>query len=189
MPTTLFRVVNQGLISRSLLIDKIDRSQGNFEGYAQKAKQAVYVPLNNPNDLAVKGYIDMVPTDEVLLSSVGKGTLAKLTTAGHVTVTAFNSTLKATAVISNAVNAATLTTITGTTMASLAPDITYITLTNLSGVTQTLTDLIIIGAGGSNVFTTTSIVIEDALVTIGTPTTGWKVQVKANSKQSNVFTL
>ncbi len=275
MSTTLFRVVNQGLVANSILIDKIDRSQGNSLGYAQKAKQAVYVPYKNPLDTTVRGYIDMVPTDEVLLSMSGNGTLAELKSNGYVTVTGFSSALKARAVITAASHSAAAevgsqigtaadiaaavggkatvtgltgmttgsvghelvissgdaanngtftitnyisatsvkianpaavddshtaavhweeetearTTIAGTTMASLSPDITYVILTNLSGATQTITDQVILAAGAPNSFTTTSIIIQDALVTIGTPTTGWTVQVKANSKLSNTFTL
>jgi len=276
MPTTLFRVVHQGLVNRSLLIDKVDKSQGNSEGYARKAKQAIYVPRTNSVDTTVAGYIDMVPTDEVLLSS-NNGTLAGLVTAGHVTVTAFNSTLKATPVITNVVHAAAAavggqtgsaasittvvsgvatvtgltgmvtgsvghdleisgaasganngtfriveyvsatsvkiantsavasdanngsivwteytvdrTTITGTTFASLSPDVTYVTLTNASNVSQVFTDQALIAAVDPTSFSTSSIVIADELVTIGTPTTGWKVTIMANSKTSNTFTL
>lgn len=276
MPTTLFRVTNQGLIKNSILIDKIDQSQGNSEGYAQKAKQAVYVPLLNPLDKTAKGYLDMIPTDEVLLS-VAKGTIAGLVARGILTVTAFSSALTGTPTVSasthlTAVNqggqsgaAATIsavvagvatltgltgmvagsvgrdltitgaatganngtfriveyvsatsvkirnaaavfpdansgsiawqektsprTTITGTLMASLAPDVTRVTITNLSNTTQVITDSAIIAAGAPNSFGTSAIVIQDALVTIGTPTTGWKVTVTANSKASNTFTL
>ncbi len=191
MSATLFRVVNQGLVNNSLLIDKIDMSQGNSTGYAQKAKQAVYVPLVNPLDVSVMGYIDMVPTDEVLLSMNGKGTLAQLTVGGYITVTAFSSSLTHAAVITGAAHTSgpDKTTITGTVMASLAPDVTYITFTNLSGGTQTVTDQTIINAGSPSSFSTTSIVVADALITIGTPTTGWKVRIQSNSKQSNQFTL
>ncbi len=277
MSATFFRVVNQGLIKSSLLIDKIDFCQGNSEGYAQKAKQPVYVPLLNPLDKTVKGYLDLVPTDEVLLSMKGKGTLAQFVTKGYVTITAFAAALVGTPTVSAsthlaAVNqggqsgaAATIsavvagvatltgltgmvvgsvgrdititgaatganngtfriveyvsatsvkirnaaavfpdansgsiawqektsprTTITGTLMASLAPDVTTVTLKNLSNVTQTITDAQIIAAGPPSAFATSAIVIQDALVTIGTPTIGWKVTVRANNKLSNEFTL
>ena len=193
MSATLFRVVNQGLVKNSLLIDKVDFSTGNSEkrSHARTPKQAVYVPLLNPKDKTVRGYIDMIPTDEVLLSLQGKGTLAQLVAKGYVSVTPFNSSLVATPVITAAVHSGSpnKTTITGTTMASLAPDVTYVTLTNLTGGTQTLTDQQIIAAGAPSSFSSTSIVIADALLTIGTPTTGWKVQIRANTKSSNVFTL
>jgi len=191
MSTTLFRVVNQGLVKNSLLIDKVDLSQGNSFGSSRKAKQKVYVPLLNPNDKSVRGYIDMVPTDEVLLSMNGKGTLAQLQAHGYVSVTAFASALTATPTVSAAVHTgggSVHTVITGTTMASFAPDVTYVTFTNLAGLSQTVTDQAIIAATGG-AFSTTSITVPDSMLTIGTPTTGWKVQVQANSKKSNVQTL
>ena len=149
MPTFV-RVVNQQLIQRSILIDKIDRSQGQFEtgtSYAQVAKQAVYVPFSNPNDSTVKGYIDMVPTDEVLLS-LAKGTLLKLANAGYVSTTLFNSSLTAAPVVTAASVANSNFSVTGTTLASLSPDVTYVTLTNLvsgvqtTSIVSTLTDLL-----------------------------------------------
>lgn len=189
MSATLFRVVNQGVLQRSILVDKIDRSQGNFTGYAQRAKQAVYVPLLNPNDKTVKGYIDMVPTDEVLLSMNEKGTLAQLQAKGYVSVTAFSSSLTTAPVISGAVHnsPANKMTITGTTMASLSPDRTYVTISS-GTATQVLTDVQILAASGAS-FSTTSIVIPNSIITIGTPAAGWTVKIQANSKQSNVFTV
>jgi hypothetical protein len=79
------------------------------------------------------------------------------------------------------------TTISGTTLTSLTPDHTYVTLTNLSSATQTLTDTAIVAAGGT--VSATSIVIPNSLITIGTPAAGWHVQVQANSKKSNTFTM
>jgi len=190
--STLVRVVNNQTINRSILIDKVDRSSGQFEtgiSYAQSAKQKVYVPYKNPLDIAVKGYIDMVPTDEVLLALNGKGVLAKLAASGYVSTTLFNSSLTAAPTISAASNAATLTTIDGTNFLSLAPDITYITLTNLSNVSQVITDAQIIIDGPPSTISAIQIEIDDGLVTIGTPTTGWKVVVKANSKTTAQFTL
>ena len=80
-------------------------------------------------------------------------------------------------------------TITGTTFTSLTPDHTYVILTNLSGVSQTISDTAIIAAGPPNVFSNTSIVIDYALITIGTPAVGWKIVIQANSKKSASFTM
>lgn len=192
--STLVRVVNQQRIVRSILVDKVDRAQGQFEhglSHAQVAKQKVYVPYSNPLDPAVKGYIDMVPTDEVLLSLNGKGTLAKLAAAGWVSTTLFNSALTAAPTVASAVHsgAPNKTTITGTHFLSLAPDVTYVTLENLTGQKQVITDAQIIAAGAPSSIGATSIVIADALVTIGTPGAGWKVTVKANSKVTAAFTM
>ncbi len=60
MSATLFRVVNQQTIVRSILLDKIDRSQGNSSGYASVAKQKLYVPYSNPLDSSLKGYVDLL---------------------------------------------------------------------------------------------------------------------------------
>ncbi len=76
--------------------------------------------------------------------------------------------------------------ITGTTFTSLTPDHTYVILTNLVGVSQTISDSQIIAAGPPNSIGATSIVIDYALITIGTPAPGWKIVVQANSKKSAV---
>jgi len=182
MPINYVRVVNQQTIVRSILIDKIDRSQGNFSGYAQRAKQKVYVPYVNPIDTSVKGYIDLVPTDEVLLSA-DAGTIKKLATAGRTTTAVVSSALVATSAVTSAVHGGAVTTIGGTIFLSVTPDLTYVTFTNLVGATQR------VAQGSFSVLTAISIVVPDAAVTIGTPGAGWKVQILANSKLSNQFTL
>lgn len=182
MPLSYIRVVNQQVLNRSILIDKVDRSQGNFSGYAQRAKQKIYVPYVNPLNSAVKGYLDMVPTDEVLLSA-DSGTIKKLQTSGYVSFTAVAATLLATPVVTSASNAATNTTINGTTFLSVSPDLTYVTLTNLISQSQ------IIPQSAFTTHTALQIIIPDAAVSIGTPTTGWTVKVQSNSRNSNVFTL
>jgi len=182
MPINYVRVVNQQTIVRSILIDKIDRSQGNFSGYAQRAKQKVYVPYVNPIDTSVKGYIDLVPTDEVLLSA-DAGTIKKLATAGRTTTAVVSSALVATSAVTSAVHGGAVTTIGGTIFLSVTPDLTSVTFTNLVGATQR------VAQGSFSALTAISIVVPDAAVTIGTPGAGWKVQILANSKLSNQFTL
>jgi len=191
MPT-LVRVINQQILNRSILIDKVDRSSGQFETgltHAQAAKQKVYVPYSNPLDSAVKGYIDMAPSDEVLLALAPKGVLSGLAADGYVSTTLFNSSLTAAPTISAAANAVGVTTIDGTNFLSLAPDVTYITLTNLVGGSQVITDSDLITAGPPSSISAIQIEIDDALVTIGVPGVGWKVTVKANSKTTAAFTL
>jgi hypothetical protein len=182
MSINLIRVINQQTIIRSILIDKIDRSQGNFTGYAQVRKQRVYVPFSNPVDSSVKGYTDFVPTDEVLLSA-DSGTIKKLKAAGKIDFAVVASSLLATPVITSASHAATDTTVNGTTFLSVTPDVTYVIFTNLVGATQKVASSLF----GS--FTNILAVIPDSAITIGTPGAGWKVQVQANSKLSNQFTL
>lgn len=179
MSITLIRVVNQQTINRSLLIDKLDDGQANTERYAQFAKQQVYVPYSNPLDTSVKGYVDFVPSDRVLLSA-DRGTIAGLASAGKISTFAFDSALKTTSTVTAASNLGTDTTIDGTTFLSVTPDVTYVKFTNLAGVSQ------MVPSSAFSVFTNTQIVVPDAAVTIGTPTDGWTIQVKANSKLSNV---
>ena len=183
MSINLVRVINQQTLVRSILIDKIDRSQGNFSGYANRAKQKVYVPYANPVDTTVKGYIDLVPTDEVLLSA-DNGTIKKLKDAGKVDFAVVSSALVSTPVVSAASDGGTNITVDGTTFLSVAPDKTYLIVTNGSGVSLK------VPSTSFSVGTNVQIVVTDATVaSLGTPASGWKVQVQANSKFSNIFTI
>lgn len=169
----------------SLLLDKLDKSQGNSENppYAQIAKQPVYVPFWNPLDTSVAGYVDLVQTDEVLLAMESDGVIGRLETDGHVTVTEFDSDLITIPTITAAANAAGTTTIDGTTFLSLLPDVTYVTLTNLVGATQTIPQTSFV------IHTAVQITFVDATVTIGVPGVGWTAVVQSNSKPSATFTL
>jgi hypothetical protein len=182
MTVQYVRVVNQQRLVRSILIDKIDRSQGNFEHTAQNPKQKIYVPYVNPSDVSVKGYIDLVPTDQVLLS-LDNGTIAGLVKKGYVTSARIASTTVAAPALTSASHAATDTTLGGTVFTSVSPDVTYAILTNLTGISQT------IPSSAFTTFTNIAIVIPDAVVTIGTPGAGWTVKLKANSKFSNTRIL
>jgi hypothetical protein len=281
MSINLCRVVNlqKGGIVRSILLDKIDVSQGNFEGYAQKYKQPVYVPYTNPADSSVAGYINLVETDEVLLAMQPKGTIGGLASAGYISFSVIASNLvdpptvtaaahvagaavpgqtDAAASVATAVSGvATVTgltgmttasvghtltisgaalavnngtfavvgynsatsvnianpsanggagetnegaihwvestqstvSITGTTLLSVSPDHTHVTLTNLLGASQTITDTQILAAGAPSVLSSTAISIFNGLITIGTPAAGWQVVVKANSQVTASVTL
>ena len=182
MPITLIRVVNQQTINRSLLLDKLDDGQANVEGYANLPKQQVYVPFSNPNDMSVKGYVDFVPTDRVLLSA-DRGTIHGLAAAGRISTFAFNSALSAAPVVTAVSNLGTDTTIDGTTFLSVTPDVTYVVFTNTLGATQ------VVPSAAFSGFIATQIVVPDGVVTIGVPGEGWTVQVKANSKLSNVMPI
>jgi hypothetical protein len=176
MSINLVRVINNQIYNRSILLDKIDMSQGNFEGYAQHPKQAIYVPYSNPKDPSVKGYLDLIPTDEVLLrANIGFGSF--------LTTLAINSSLIATPVVTSGSNAGANTTLGGTTFLSISPDITKVVLKNLVGVTQTVLQ------AAFTAHTAIQIVIPDAVVTIGAPAVGWTAKVFSNSKYSNEFTL
>lgn len=194
MTITLARVVNEQTlpqgISRdgSILLDKIDKSQGNSEQppYAQVPKQKIYVPYANPADTGVKGYVDLVMTDEVMLQLAANGSIGGLAgkTPPDVSVALVASNLIATAVVTAAVSGAPGAgdiTITGTTFLSVAPDRTRVYLTDLTGAVQ------IIEQANFNTHTATSIIILNAQLA-GAAAPGWKVRVFANSKFSNEFT-
>ncbi len=182
MPITLIRVVNEQTINRSLLLDKLDDGQANTDESANLPKQQVYVPYTKPLDASVKGYVDFIPTSRVLLSS-NNGTISGMAAAGKISTFAFSSALSVTPVVTSVSNLGTDTTIDGTTLLSVTPDVTYVKFTNLAGVSQ------MVPSSAFSGFVATQIVVPDAAVTIGTPGEGWTVQVKANSKLSNVMPI
>jgi hypothetical protein len=182
MSVTFIRVVNEQHINRSILIDKIDRSQGNFEGYAQKAKQAVYVPFTNPADSTTKGYLNLVPTNEVLLSA-HDGTISGLAKDKYISFAAVDSAVIAQSTISGTVLGGSSVTINGTTFESVYPDFTRVQIRNLSGVVQSLPNATF------TTFTSSQIVFQFGAVIIGTPASGWQVRVQANSLFSDWATL
>jgi hypothetical protein len=140
MTAQIIRVINSQTLVRSILLDKIDESQGNTPGYAAKAKQKLYVPYKNPVDPSVQGYVDLIPTDNVQLAQRPGGVIAGLAASGRVTTSPITSAQVATPVITGAAHAAGDTTITGTTFLSVFPDHTYATLFNLTGGKQTISD-------------------------------------------------
>jgi hypothetical protein len=186
MAITYLRVVNEQTLNRPILLDKIDRAQGNFEGYAQRVrhKEQIYVPYSNPLDSNVKGYSDLIAGDEVLMQAEPGGSIGGLVDAGRVSAAYVSSTLVATSTLTNAQanTPAGSSTYTGTTFLSVSPDITYLELTDAGGGVQ------IIDESAFTTHTAVSIVIPDAAVT-GTPVAGWKARIFANSKWSNQFTL
>jgi hypothetical protein len=191
MPLTYVRVINEQLINRSILIDKIDKSQGNSEGYAQKAKQKIYVPFVNPLDTTVKGYLNLVPTDEVLLSA-NNGTISGLASAGYITAALVPSFDIAAPAMNPGDGVYDVigfqTTITSTVATSrfisLYPDVTRVTFRNPGLQTET------VSSGSFTLFNNTTIVIPDAaLPVLGPPAANWEVQVQANSKLSAWLTL
>lgn len=195
MPITLVRVTNEQTLpvglSRdgSILLDKIDKSQGNSDSppYAQLEKQQIYVPYVNPLDSAVPGYVDLVQTDEVMLAAKADGSIGGLANATppRVGVTPFSSALIATPTVTNSLNGAGTTTVTGTVFLSVFPDRTRLILTNPGGASQILEEA---DFSGHNA---TTITFVDGKVTIagGPPQTNWTIQVFVNSKLSNIFVM
>jgi hypothetical protein len=199
MTVNLVRVVNQQTVppglSRdgSILIDKIDRSQGNSSSppYAQVAKQKIYIPYKNPADPLVKGYVDLVPTDEVLLAAEPDGSIGGLAIAhtpypARVTVSVVNSALLATATVT-AGNHASPVVIAGTGFLSVLPDLTSVEFTNAAGVKLLVPQAGLTGGAPDSAI---QIRVPNAsFAALGAPAAGWKIRVLANSKYSNSFTL
>src|SRR5690606_1223061 len=129
MAIELLRVIHEQLKkpsfanTGSILLDKIDESQGNSDSppYAQIRKQEVYVPYEDA-DIGGKGFIDLVQIDNVRLQNeLDNGVIAKLEEAGHISTVVFDSSLIATPTLTNSVNAVGTTTITGTNFVSIDP--------------------------------------------------------------------
>lgn len=191
MAIELVRVVHKQVIkpglsrNGSILLDKIDESQGNSSSppYAQIRKQAVYVPYQDAITPTFAGYVDLIQTDRVKLQAeLPDGVIASLVARGHVDSFAFQSNLIATSVVTSAVAAAGDVTIGGTTFLSVLPTLTSVLVSPPGGPVQTIPQ------ASFNVHTGVQIVILDAAIT-GTIVAGWTVQVFANNKLSNIFTV
>jgi hypothetical protein len=191
MSINILRVINQqtlpqGLSRRgSILLDKIDVCQGNSENppYAQNTKQPLYVPWANPLNTAVKGYVDLIQTDEVKLQAEAKGSIGGLLTTvpARLTTAVVSSALIAAPILTS-VNHASPVVLVGLIFLSVAPDLTYVEITNLSGVKQLVPQS---AFTGGTVGSTTTVSIPLSSITIGVPAAGWKYRVFANSKFSS----
>jgi hypothetical protein len=195
----MLRIIHNQTVTGGLLVDDIDDGMPNKmthrlgstadpkayvrDGYANDNKQPCYVPRAKPTDATVAGYIDLNQTPRVLLSA-GKGKIKKLQTAGLVTVVSFiASDLNTPAITSAIKGGGNDLTITGTKFLSLAPNISKVVITGTGAVTLTMTQ--ILAAGGTAVFTDTSIVIPTALCP-GIAVTTTSAKVVADDKTSNV---
>lgn len=174
------RVIHQQITTKSILLDKIDRAQGNFEGYSGALKQKIYVPYSGVLDSTTKGYVDLEKTSEVLLSADPTGSIGGLESLGFVSTSTIDSDNTETPTVTNSVFATGKLTVSGTKMVSFDPDVTRVIITNDSGVTQVVSDF------DSN--SATSIVINAGDIS-GTPDSDWVIRVQANGKTSLPFTM
>jgi hypothetical protein len=196
----MLRLIHTQVASGALLINDIDdglpnktarrmvapADQYERDGYANKPKQKCYVPRVNAANTALAGFIDLQETDRVLLS-YNKGTIAGFVRAGLMTVVSF---------LPGDIAAPTLTladlgtpgagqiTLTGTSMTSIAPNVTSVIITGTGAVTLTASQ--ITTAGGT--VTATSIVIPASLIPSVALTTS-SAQVKADGLLSAVVAL
>jgi len=215
----MLRLIHNQTVSGPILVDDIDDGLPNKEvhrlgslgdpkqyerdGYANKPKQACYIPYSHtaPNGSVVAGYVTVQSTNRVILSQ-GKGKIAKFSQTPQNTSVAGYSNFPLITVVTG-ITAAQLVapvitaaahgnpaSITGTTFTSVAPDITSVTFAQGTGATApapaTLTQAQIIAAGGS--VSGTAISIPAAAFTTA-PVVNNTVYVTANEKNSNTFVM
>lgn len=196
----MLRLIHNQTTLGALLVNDIDDGLPNKEvhrltgdpkayprdGYANKPKQACYIPYASRTDAALKGYIDLTDTDRVTLSK-SKGAIKKLSDAGYITAVSFVAGDVAAPTLATAdkdTPGAGDLTLTGTNMTSLSPNYTSVILTGTGAITLTQTQ---ITTGGGTV-SATSIFIPAALIP-GVATGTTSAQVKADLQLSAVVAL
>lgn len=176
---------NKGGSVKSLLLDKLDRSQGNFSGYAQRRKQKIYVPGRNPLNPSVLGYIDLVPTDEVGLAlGLENGVIKNLAAQNYISVSVVTSSQLVKPIITAVSTDSTIITLSGMMFTSQSPDLTYVYVRNSSGTTVKLHPTDFNSNDGSSIIFNVS-----KVASLGSYGPGWKFQVFANSKLSDLITI
>jgi len=191
----MLRLIHTQTVQGAILVDDIDDGLPNKavhrlgstadpkayvrDGYANKPKQACYVPRSQASTgfPLIKGYITLNETPRVTLSA-GKGKIAGLQTAGLVTVVSLVASDLTAPTLATAVLGATLV-LTGTTFLSVAPDVTTVVITGTGAVTLTSAQII---TGGGTVGAT-SIVIPVALIP-GVVVATSSVKVLANERNT-----
>jgi hypothetical protein len=200
----MLRLIHQQTAQGAILVDDIDDGLPNKQvhrlgsnadpkaydrdGYANKPKQACYVPRTMAGEgfPLVAGYIDLNETDRVLMSA-GKGKIKGFQDAGYLDVVSFVAADLAAPVLTQAeidVPGAGDLTIDGTGFLSVEPDITTVIITGDGAVTLTAADII----AGTGSVSATEIVIPAALVP-GISDTTTSVQIQANQQLSAVVAV
>jgi hypothetical protein len=200
----MLRLIHNQTVQGAILVDDIDDGLPNKEvhrlgsnanpkayerdGYANKPKQACYVPRSQANTgfPLVQGYVTINETPRVTFSA-GKGKILGFKNSGHISVVSLVAAdivapTLATASI-NVPGAGDLT-LVGTTFLSVSPDVTTVFITGTGAVT--LTAAAIITAGGS--VSATAIVIPAAAVPGIAAVTSF-AQVLANEKRTAVVAV
>lgn len=200
----MLRLIHAQTVQSSILVDDIDDGLPNKEvhrltgnpkayprdGYANKVKQKCYVPYSKVSSgLTLAGWIDINESDKVTLSNF-KGKISKMKTAGLISVTSFTAANVAAPVLTSAATntpGAGDLTITGTTMTSVAPDVTSVYLTTpnaflvVTGAANGNVKYVAVAAGSSG----TAVTIAHVVAGANTPLT---VGVSGNAITVNVAT-
>jgi len=200
----MLRLIHSQTVTGGILVDDIDDGLPNKQvhrlgssgdpkayardGYANAEKQKCYVPRVKAGEITIPGYIDLRETPRVVLSAA-KGKIAKLVTAGRISVVSFSPSDIATPTITSGTRAtpgAGDLTLVGTGFLSVSPDVSTVRVfgTGVGDVTLTSTQVL---GGTGGVFTNTSIVI-DTLLIPGLQA-GNQVIVRADGLTSATFTL
>lgn len=191
----MLRLVHTQVASGQILVDDIDDGLPNKtarrgvaphysyerDGYANKPKQACYVPVRHPADPTLPGFIDLEETDRVL-RSLNKGKIAGFVKQGLLSASLFATSDVAAPVLTSATlddpGAGDLT-LAGTALTSLVPNVTSVIITGTGAVTLTAAQIV---AGGGSI-SATEIVIPAALVP-GIAAAGSSVTVRADNQVS-----
>ncbi len=199
----MLRLIHNQTVAGGILVDDIDDGLPNKavyrlgstadhkaydrDGYANKPKQACYIPRAQAAFPTVQGYINVNQTKRVLFSA-GKGKISKLQTAGLITVVSLTASQIVAPVVTAATTVVANFQITGTTLSSVQPDTTTVTLAQGTGVSApspaVWTQAAILAASGT--ISGTQITIPTAAFTTA-PVANNTVLVQANEKNSNTF--
>ena len=208
----MLRLIHNQTILGGILVDDIDDGLPNKEthrlgstanpkayerdGAAGKVKQPCYIPYSRTSVgyPTIPGYITLNQTNRVILSA-GKGKIFKLSKPadaggpGLITVVSLTASQIVAPVVATGVHG-TNSVITGTTLTSVAPDITTVTFAQGAGVSApspaTFTAAAIVTAGGT--VSATSISIPATAFTTA-PVASNTVYVQANEQTSNTVVM
>jgi hypothetical protein len=200
----MIRLIHNQTVSGAILVDDIDdglphataHRLGSLgdprayerDGYANKPKQACYIPYSHtaPNGSSTAGFITLQQTNRVTMSA-GKGKISKLVQAGLVSeVSGLTAAQFVTPTITASDSGAL--TVTGTTFLSVTPDVTTVTFAQGTGVTAPVpATLTVLSAWltGSTLITIPAGAFAGGQV----PVTGNTVTVTSNEQNSNTFTM
>ena len=198
----MLRLIHSQTVQGALLVDDIDDGLPNKnvhrlgstadpkaymrDGYANKPKQPCYIPRTKPSNPAIAGYIDLAQTERVSLSA-GNGKIAKLRTAGLISIVRFDQGDLATPTLATAdldTPGVGDLTLTGTGFLSIAPNDSSVILTGTGAVTLTRNQIVV----GGGTFNNVSIVIPAALIP-GVVVVATSAKVAADDNNSNVVAL
>lgn len=200
----MLRLVHSQVNSGALLIDDIDDGLPNKnvhrlgstadpnayerDGYANKPKQACYLPVDNPADTSQPGFIDLNETERVT-HSAASGKISGFQTSGQLSVTSFLASDLVAPIITAAeidLPAVGDLQIDGTDFLSVTPDVTSVRVFGggVGDVTLTATQIIAVSPGAVG---DVQIIIDTTLM--GGLVAGDEVEVTSDGQTTAPFTI